>query len=121
MKNSKGRQLQQVSFTVLAQWMHLIGWTYKNKPQQSNTRIVQKKNLKNVLADSLIRDDAKHEERTLNPCSKSPKRKQRCDDGGVDAAALNSSINNSNNNYVTLEMVGDMMEILENKQKGLLM
>lgn len=104
MKNSKGRQLQQVSFTVLAQWMHLIGRTYKNKPQQSNTRIVQNKNLKRVFDQSALR-----------PCLKCPdqnnvkkKHNPRCD-GGVDAAASNYNINNSNDNHVTLEMVGDRM------------
>lgn len=31
----------KVSFTAMKQWMHLIVWTYKNKPQQSNTHFVQ--------------------------------------------------------------------------------
>lgn len=112
MKNSKGRQLQQVSFTVLAQWMHLIGRTYKNKPQQSNTRIVQNKNLK----DCLIRAFRRRKQSALTPCLKCPdqnnvkktKHNPRCD-GGVDAAASNYNINNSNDNHVTLEMAGDRM------------
>lgn len=90
--------------------MHLIGRTYKNKPQQSNTRIVQKKNLKRVFDQSVSETKAERTdtENVLTKNNVEKKHNPRCD-GGVDAAASNHNINNSNDNHVTLEMVGDRM------------